>query len=709
MESPWLHTAEVDVLETHLLDAWRSRQTDTEVLERAIALAKRAHLGQTRRSGEPYICHPLNVASAVAVMGLDEASVIAAVCHDVIEDCGIDAAELAEGIGGDVGREAARLVEGVTKVDRLHFDSSEEADAATLVKMLVAVAGDARVLLVKLADRWHNMETLWALSETKQRKIAKETLAMYAPLARRLGLVTMAGELEDLAFRYTNPTEFAALDAALDADRSARRDYLTAAVDELSTALRQAGIDAEITWREKRVYSAWAKMVGQGLRLEQLRDLAGIRVIVGQGVGDCYRVLGVVHSTWTPVPGSFNDYVALPKTNMYQSLHTAVSGPGGQVMEVQIRTSEMHERAEFGVAAHFAYKEAGRGAVADESLRTSLLEHLAAAREANARPMEVVNALAEELAVDEVYIFTPKGRVVILPEGSTAVDFAYAVHTEIGHRSVGAKVNGELVALGTELVSGDVVEVLTRAGSEPGRDRLGLAKTPRAIGHLRAHLNRRDRHDNRRHGREVIERAWAAMTGVDTLDEDEIAELVRHSGLADAEALWLAMGEGRLDARELIVRARRGEGEVGAVRLGGMWGDVTATFATCCSPAPGDDVAGYVSKGGGIIVHRRDCAVLTQQRRDADATRLSQDRTGGGLEVAVEVTSVDRTGLLRDVGDAFSDLGVSVDASSSVVGHGFSTARYWFKVAEPQHLDELVERLREVPSVHSAVVILDAG
>ena len=604
---------------------------DVEVIRRAGAAAIKAHEGQLRRTGEPYVTHPIAVADIAADLGLDEATITAALLHDAVEDTGITKEWLAEEFGDQV----AAVVDGVTKLDRLEFDSKEEQQAATIRKMFIAMAQDWRVLLIKLADRLHNMRTISVMPMARQRAIAQETLDVYAPLAHRLGVQQVKWQLEDLSFATLHPKRYAEIEQMVAARQPEREDYLGEVMATLSGKLDEFGIKAEVRGRPKHLWSIYEKMVIGGKEFDDIFDLVGLRVIVDED-RDCWAVIGAIHALWSPVPGRFKDYINSPKFNLYQSLHTTVIGPRGKSVEVQIRTFEMHRRAEFGVAAHWGYKEGA------SNKEVAWMQRLADVEEEENDPIAFLEALKLDLGQDEVYVFTPKGRVIALVEGATTIDFAYAVHTEVGHHCVGAKVNGRLVPLDTVLRSADVVEIVTSKsdGAGPSRDWLAIAQSSRAKSKIRQWFQRERREDAIEGGREELTKALRreGLPIATSLSSSALDAVIAAMNLEDLDALFMAIDSGQISALAVVQRLDRelrGGGETEQMpttvtrmprtsrttrRSAGVYveglDDVMIHLARCCSPVPGDAIMGFITQGRGVSVHRDDCsnAVALAQR-----------------------------------------------------------------------------------------------
>jgi len=709
---------------TPLLTAYRRRHPKASVamINRAYETAKQAHRHQQRSSGESYINHPLAVAQIVADLGLDEISLAAALLHDAVEDTEITIADVEKGFGPEV----AQIVDGVTKLERLQFDSKEAQQAATMRKMLVAMARDLRVLIIKLADRLHNMRTIAAMPSEKQQRIAHETLEIYAPLAHRLGMQELKQQLEDLSFASLYPKRFAELDHLV-ATRSPEREmYLAKAIAEVQGRLLELGIRAEVTGRGKHLWSIYEKMVQKGREFDDIFDLIAVRVIV-DSVKDCYAALGCIHGRYKPVVGRFKDYIAMPKFNLYQSLHTTVIGPGGKAVEMQIRTREMHQRAEWGVAAHWAYKD--EGAASDIDWLNRIIDWQAEISD----PAAFMENLKTDLEQDEVFVFTPKGKVVTLPVGSTTVDFAYAVHTEVGHACIGAKVNGRLVPLTHLMKSGDTCEIFTSKveSAGPSRDWLQFVESPRARNKIKQWFSRERRDDMVEAGRDElikefrreglpIQRMW---TNPAVLEEIEAA------AFGDLDSLLAAVGDGHISARSIAQKVartfrtgddaeqpaatvlprsrglRRPRNEAG-VHVEGL-DDVLVRLSRCCTPVPGDDIVGFVTRGRGVSVHRTDCA-NAESLMSEQATRLVDvewdgDQSRSVFRAAVEVVALDRSKLLRDVANSLSEQHVNIVSCSTHTGSDrVAKMRFEFEMADPSHLDSVLRTIKQIDAVYDA-------
>ncbi|HEY7106889.1 MAG TPA: bifunctional (p)ppGpp synthetase/guanosine-3',5'-bis(diphosphate) 3'-pyrophosphohydrolase [Acidimicrobiia bacterium] len=722
---PWRRHHTVDVEVAPLVTAFRERhrRTDTALIEHAFDIAKLAHSEQVRRSGEPYITHPLGVALILADLGLDDVTIAAALLHDAVEDTSVTVEQIEAELGADV----AAIVDGVTKLDRLQFDSKEEQQAATLRKMLVAMAKDIRVLLIKLADRLHNMRTLASLPEFKQRRIAQETLDIYAPLAHRLGIADVKWQLEDLAFATLYPERYAEIEQMVAVQSPERTHLLEQVLTELRARLTELKIDADVRGREKHYWSIYEKMITQGKMFDEVQDLVGVRVVV-DSVKDCYAALGSIHAMWRPVQGRFKDYIAMPKFNLYQSLHTTVVGPQGKAVEVQIRTQEMHRRAEFGIAAHWGYKEREP---ADDMM---WLQRMVDWQQETSDPGEFMESLKIDLEYDEVFVFTPKGKVITLAIGATPVDFAYAIHTDVGHRCIGARVNGRLVPLDSTLVSGDTVEIFTSKveGAGPSRDWLQFVRTPRARTKIRQWFSRERRVDAIDTGREeltkVLRREGLPVQRLAQSDALKAVSTALH--YADLESLYAAIGENHVSAKAVVQRLQRelrgGEEQLPVttarpprvprrdsrratgVHVEGL-DDVMVRLSRCCTPVPGDDIMGFVTRGRGVSVHRTDCANaagLTDHAERLIEVEWDHDQPATYV-VSVEVEALDRSRLLRDISQVLAEYHVNIMSSTSQTSSDrVAKFRFDFELADPSHLDTILTALKRVDSVYAAYRVL---
>ncbi len=698
---------------------------DLAVIERAYATAQRAHAGQTRQSGEPYITHPLAVAQILADLGLGPKAIAAALLHDTVEDTTYGLEELT----ADFGDEVAMLVDGVTKLDKVKY--GDAAQAETVRKMIVAMSRDIRVLVIKLADRLHNARTWGFVPQEKARRKATETLEIYAPLAHRLGIQTIKAELEDLSFAVLQPKLYAEIESLVRQRTPQREQYLQTVIDAVEEDLRDLRLRGTVMGRPKQLYSVYQKMVVRGREFDDIYDLIGIRVIVAT-VRDCYAALGAIHARWTPLPGRFKDYIATPKYNLYQSLHTTVIGPRGRTVEIQIRTTEMHQQAEYGVAAHWKYKERVAGTPRSEprgaDTDMAWLAHISDWQAETADPGEFLESLRFEIGAKEVYVFTPKGRVIGLPAGATPVDFAYAVHTEIGHRTMGAKVNGRLVPLESELHSGDVVEVFTSKNPDagPSQDWLGFVKSTRARNKIRGWFTKERREEAIEQGKDAIARAMRRqnlplqrLMSQETLAE--VAHLLRYE---DVSALYAAIGEGHVSTQSVIEKltalVAAEETTTGAIDLPHVGlgrpsrdadsgilvrgaPDILVKLAKCCMPVPGDPIVGFVTRGSGVSVHRVDCTNVEALRNDPDRLIDVQwaPTTKSVFRVHIQVEALDRSGLLSDVTRVLSEHHVNIlSATVSTTNDRLALSRFVFEMGDAVHLDRVLNAVRRIDAVY---------
>jgi GTP diphosphokinase / guanosine-3',5'-bis(diphosphate) 3'-diphosphatase len=693
---------------------------------RAYHYARAMHEGQLRRSGEAYITHPVAVATELASLGLGTATLLAALLHDVVEDTPATLDDIRDGFGEEV----ALLVDGVTKLDRIQTESKQEQQAETLRKMVIAMSRDIRVLVIKLADRLHNMETIQAMPRDKQKRIAQETLDIYAPLSHRLGMQQFKLRLEDLGFATLHPKRFEEIVGLVDERNPEREAYLEAVIGALKDELRDVKVRGDVTGRPKHYYSIYQKMVLRGKEFDEIHDLVAVRVIVGS-VRDCYAVLGQIHSVWRPVPGRFKDYIAMPKLNRYQSLHTTVVGPEGRQLEIQIRTSEMHRTAEFGVAAHWKYKDPTKdGGDADQlPWLSQLLEWQDEVHE----PGDYLESLRIDLYQDEVFVFTPTGEVMGLPASATPIDFAYAVHTEVGHRCIGARVNGRLVPLDHRLDNGDTVEIMTSKAEDagPSRDWLKLAVSSRARSKIRSHFNREQREDTFVRGRDAVQRAMRrkGIGYARAMASGELTEVARALNYRGTDALFLAVGEGHVAANSVAqslvdllvgdeeespdlatITDRRAapirigaRGDGASVEVEGDTG-MLVKLARCCTPVPGDTILGFVTRGRGVSVHRTDCPNVSDLGQEPERfVPVDWAAADGGstFRVAVEVEAFDRKHLLRDVTTVLGDLHISiVSAQVAIRPDRVAVLRFAFELADPAHLSHAIRTIAGVDGVY---------
>jgi len=700
---------------------------DRELITRAFQYAAAAHEGQLRRSGQEFIHHPWGAAKILAGLRLDEATIAAALLHDTVEDTGI----AIEDLRTEFGAEIAKLVEGVTKLTRVQFQSREQAEAENYRKLVVAMAEDVRVILIKLADRLHNLRTIEYMGKQTQVRKARETLEVYAPLAHRLGIHALKWELEDLAFGTLHPRKYEEIKQMVSERRADREEHVREAALVLQQELDKVDIPADISGRAKHFYSIYDKMARKGREFNEIYDLTAMRVIVErgaeEGTRDCYGALGLIHSLWKPMPGRFKDFIAMPKFNGYRALHTTVIGPQGRPLEIQVRTNDMHETAELGVAAHWIYK-GGRSKGHDDEW-TQWVKQLMDVGTNEADPHEFMKTFRTDLFDEEVHVFTPKGQVKTLPAGSSPIDFAYAVHTDVGHRTVGAKVNGRIVPLHYRLKNGDFVEILTsKQGRGPSRDWMKVAKSSRARNKIRQWFTRETREDQEHKGREALEQAlkqqnlpYAKLRGSAVL-----AQVIRDSGFKKAEDFYLALGSGRLQPGAIVnkviqrlkteqvaeeapvvvksskARSTVSGSEVGVVVQGVE--DVLVRLAKCCTPVPGDPILGYISLGKGITIHREDCPNVRALKRNEERftpVEWSGDGTKS-FRVEIAVTSWDRPRLLEDVARTFSEHGANIVAYGGAVDDQLAKNRYTVEVGDVSSLRSLLNSLRAVDAVFDA-------
>ncbi|MEW9554308.1 bifunctional (p)ppGpp synthetase/guanosine-3',5'-bis(diphosphate) 3'-pyrophosphohydrolase [Nonomuraea sp. NPDC050783] len=712
-------------------------KADLRLIEHAYDVAAYHHRDQKRKSGDPYITHPLAVATILAELGTDDETLCAALLHDTVEDTAYGLDELR----GDFGDTIASLVDGVTKLDKVKF--GDAAQAETVRKMVVAMSRDIRVLIIKLADRLHNMRTMRYLPEHKRHQKSRETLEIFAPLAHRLGMNTIKWELEDLAFAMLYPKRYDEI-ARMVSERAPRRDlFLQEVIEKVSGDLREAKIRAVVKGRPKHYYSVYQKMIARDVAFDDIYDLVGIRVLV-DSVRDCYAALGTIHARWNPVPGRFKDYIAMPKFNMYQSLHTTVIGPEGKPVELQIRTHAMHHRAEYGVAAHWKYKEevgsGGPGGKVKPGSDMAWLRQLLDWQKETADPGEFLESLRFDLSVSEVYVFTPKGQVIALPEGATPVDFAYAVHTEVGHRCIGARVNGRLVPLESRLGNGDTVEIFTSKSPDagPSRDWLKFVKSGRARNKIRQWFSKERRETAIEAGKEAIGRAMRkqGLPLQRLMSGEALLALARDLRYPDVSALYAAVGEGHIAAQSVVqklvasiggvdsaeediaetslptrLRGRpRGAGGAGVVVSGDA--DVWVRLSKCCTPVPGDDIVGFVTRGHGVSVHRSDCTNVQQLKSQPDRlVEVSWSPSDDSVFlVAIQVEALDRPRLLSDVTRTLSDQHVNIlSASVTTSRDRVAISKFTFEMGDPKHLGHVLKAVRSIQGVFDVYRVSGAG
>jgi GTP diphosphokinase / guanosine-3',5'-bis(diphosphate) 3'-diphosphatase len=718
------------IVEEHAHEA--AVEVDRARVEEAFVYACVHHADQRRQTGEDFIIHPVGVAKICAGMRLDTETLCAALLHDTVEDTSASLAEVREAFGEEVGG----LVDGVTKLTGLTFQSRDEAQAENYRKMMVAMATDIRVILIKLADRLHNMRTIAAVPKQKQIDKARETLDIYGPIAHRLGIHAIKWELEDLAFQTLHPRKYKEIKGLVAQQRAERELYVNQAGQYLSKELDELGIDAEISGRAKHFYSIYSKMTKKGREFNEIYDLTAMRVIVGS-VKDCYGAVGVIHSLWKPLPGRFKDFIAMPKFNMYQSLHTTVIGPEGRPLEIQIRTREMHDLAEFGIAAHWMYKESGRGRVPapDSDGKLKWLRSLLDWQQDMRDPGEFMETLKVDLFEDEVFVFTPKGEVKSLASGATPLDFAYEIHTDVGHRCVGAKVNGKIVPLSYQLRSGDIVEVLTSKRERgPSRDWLALVKTTRARNKIKAWFKAETRKDTEHSGRELLQEHLRkqGLPAQKLVGSPLLADVIREMGFRKADDFYIALGGAKISAKVVVNKVmqllkqgeaaeseptaaddllqtgrRRSRATTSSSRFGiSVEGidEVMLRLAKCCRPVPGDPIVGYISLGRGITIHREDCPNVAVLRRDPERfTPVSWDGDAEtSFRVEIEVDGWDRHRLLEDMSRTFAEAGLNIIEARCTVNHPMVKNRFVVEVGDTHALDQTISRLRNIESVFDA-------
>ncbi|MBG6054281.1 GTP pyrophosphokinase [Salinibacterium sp. CAN_S4] len=701
-------------------------KADIALLERAYAAAEKAHRGQKRKSGEPYITHPVAVAQILAELGIGSKTLAAALLHDTVEDTEYSLEQLRE----DFGDEIAMLVDGVTKLDKLKYGDSAQAE--TVRKMIVAMSKDIRVLVIKLADRLHNARTWGFVEQSSATRKAKETLEIYAPLAHRLGIQAIKLELEDLSFAVLYPKLYVEIESLVRQRTPQREGFVQEVIIAVKDDLKASKIKGTVAGRPKQYYSIYQKMIVRGREFDEIYDLVGIRILVNS-VRDCYAVLGSIHARWTPIPGRFKDYIATPKFNLYQSLHTTVIGPQGKPVELQIRTPEMHQRAEFGVAAHWKYKARvngrGDGAGGHDDADMAWLAHISDWQAETEDPGEFLDSLRFEIGAKEVYVFTPQGKVIGLPAGATPVDFAYAVHTEVGHRTMGAKVNGRLVPLESELNSGDSVEVFTSKNPDaaPSQDWLSFVKSTRARNKIRAWFTKERRDEAIEQGKDAIARAMRKqnLPLQKLMSQDSFAEVASQMRYEDVTALYAAVGEGHISTQSVIEkvlaslhaesetddaeiefapkgRTRSTKNSDSGVLVRGA-PDILVKLAKCCTPVPGDEVVGFVTRGAGVSVHRTDCnnvsSLMLEPERMIDVEWAPSSKSL--FLVQIQIEALDRSGLLSDVTRVLTENHVNIlSATVSTSSERLALSRFVFEMGDTTHLDRVLNAVRRIDGVY---------
>ncbi len=733
-----------------LQDMTRSYLTSNEMalLEKAFKVACKAHAGQCRKSGEPFVAHPVEVAIILADLRMDVETLCAALLHDVVEDTDMTSEELAT----QFNQQVANLVEGVTKITRIEVESLSDEQAATIRKMFVAMSKDIRVIVIKLADRLHNMRTLGALREDRRIFKSRETLEIYAPIAHRLGINSIKWELEDLAFFYLEPNKYKQLARMVAESRSEREHYLEQVINILHEELDKVGIKAQIAGRPKHLYSIYQKMTKKGKGFSEIYDLIAVRIVVKE-VSECYSALGAVHTLWSPMPGRFKDYIAMPKFNMYQSLHTTVIGPAGRPLEVQIRTEEMHRTSEFGVAAHWRYKEkGGKGGDAAMDRQLAWLRQMIDWQDETQDSREFLKSLKVDLTPTEVFVFTPKGKAMSLRAGSTPVDFAYAIHTEVGNHCVGAKVNGAIVPLTYQLQLGDRVEILTQKSASPSRDWLNFVKTPSARAKIRSYFSKITRSDDLQIGRDRLTREMRKHgLGISSAQSMRAIKTVsEHLGYKEPDDMLVNIGTGKespqhVANRLLKILVDKGNEAAATVGLGASEtsnimppmltsvkrpkkhethtsngvvvkgiDDVLVRLSRCCNPVPGDDIIGFVTRGRGVSVHRADCPnaqdLMKSPERIIEVAWDNAHASTSSYKVEVLIEAIDRMNLLRDVVTVFSEVGANVLSSTATTHRdGMTEMRFLFEVSDLSHIDDVLRKLLALEGVFDAHRMVAGG
>lgn len=695
-------------------------------VDKAYEFAKQAHEGQARNSGEPYITHPVAVAKMLAQLELDLPTIMAALLHDVVEDTQYTLLDIEKNFGS----ETAYLVNGVTKLGKLEFHTKEEQQVENLRKMFLAMAKDIRVILIKLADRLHNMRTLEHHPVWKQKEIARETMDIFAPLAHRLGIFAFKWELEDLSFRYLESEKYYDLAEKISMKRQEREVYIQKVIDTLKDKLTEVGIKSEIQGRPKHFYSIYKKMQDKDLELNEIFDLIAVRVIV-ENVKDCYGTLGIIHTLWKPIPGRFKDYIAMPKPNMYQSLHTTVMGFDAEPFEIQIRTFDMHRTAEYGIAAHWKYKEGGKSVGKDLEKRLTWLRQILEWQTEVRDTKEFMETLKIDVFADVVFVFTPKGDVIELPAGSVPIDFAYRIHSDIGHRCIGAKVNGRIVTLDYVLKNGDIVDVLTsKQANGPSRDWLKIVNTSQAKNRIRHWFKKEKRDENIHRGRELLEKEFKkqGLDSAELLKAEKFAEIVKRFSMSAADDLLAAIGEGAVSPLQIITKLKDdiiklkklgddtlfpdypvetkkgqsyGKSQQG-VRVRGV-DDVMIRFAHCCNPLPGDPIIGYITRGRGVSVHRTDCSnvthhIIEEQGRIVDVTWDENDQST--YQVEIEVVAMDRSRLTTDIMNTIADMKVQINAvRARATRNDQATVNLKIEIRSLSHLEHVMEKIKRLKGI----------
>lgn len=695
---------------------------DVDPIKKAYVLAAKAHEGQKRRSGEPYLTHPLGVALILAELKMDTPAIVAALLHDTVEDTSTTLEEIERLFGSEV----RILVDGVTKLGKIKFTTSEEKQAENFRKMIMAMAQDIRVILIKLADRVHNMRTLDAMPEEKQIEIAQESLDIYAPIANRLGMQNFKIELEDLSMKYLKPDVYRLLDEQISSRKDKREKYIAQVKKMVSEVMKQNGVTCEISGRLKHYYSIHRKMESQKIPFDEVHDIIAFRLLVAT-LPQCYEALGLIHSLWRPIPGRFKDYIAMPKANNYQSLHTTVIGPEGERVEFQIRTAEMHDIAECGIAAHWRYKEGKSGAKSKDEMKFQWVRRLLEWQQELKDPAEFLDTVKLDLFADDVYIFTPKGALIELPRGSTPIDFAYAVHSEVGNTCMGARVNGKIVPISYHLHSGDSVEILTKKDMRPNRDWLQFVKTSKAKAKIRQYLKQEEHEQSQQVGRELMEKACEkyGLSMGKLLKESQVERYAKENGYHDTDGLLSALGYGKIlpiDLLRVVIPKERLEGQkpveeestitklvkkithrsVGQVKVRGVE-DILISFGKCCSPVPGDSIVGYVTRGKGVSVHVSDCSKLLATDPDRRVS-VEWDKGASVSRIAkIRVVCVNRPGMLQAMSEAITSQGVNISQATARSGDDQSAVNTFdveiTGLDQLRHVIKSLEKLKGIVSV----------
>ncbi|WP_163328235.1 RelA/SpoT family protein [Desulfurobacterium thermolithotrophum] len=686
---------------------------DEELIVKAYNFAKERHEGQFRKSGEPFFSHPAEVAYILAELRMDTPTIISGLLHDVVEDTDTTIEEIEK----EFGKEVAFIVKGVTKLEGYQFSSKEERDAESFRNLLISLAEDIRVLIVKLADRLHNMRTMESMKPESQKRNAKETLTIYAPLANRLGMYRIKNELEDLSLKYLDPETYSELEKKVREKKRKILPYLEEIIKTVREKLKENGLKGDIQWRVKHIYGIYRKMVTKGIPFEEVYDVAGIRVITDT-VGACYQILGIIHSIWIPVPGRIKDYIATPKPNMYQSLHTTVVGPKGQFIEFQIRTYEMHQVAEMGIAAHWKYKEGGGALTETEKERFIWLRNLLEWVKEEKNPQEFIETVRNDLYSEDIYVFTPKGDLKTLPVGSTPVDFAYAIHTSIGHRCKAAKVNGKLVPLNHILQSGDKVEIITSNEERPSRDWLNFVKTSKAKNAIKNFIRKEENERARKLGESLVDKMVRKFSekSLNSIKEEEIEDILKSFGYSNLDSALADVGYGKLDAEKLAKKLlklpietekrkkkKKRVGKVSGIKVDGI-DNVMVSLGTCCHPLPGDRVIGVVNSGKGIVIHTANCIVAKQVKESSPGKLvkvefLPSDRV---YNAKIRVTAEDRPGLLANVSSAIAKLKINITSVQTKSLSGRAVLDFIVQVKSKEELQKVIHTIKQVKGVIAA-------